>query len=148
MWKMTRLVCIVAVVAMAGPAYGRAERIPVFNMCAPVSSLDADAMAILNYAQGTDRTTVQLIASGLPIGTNQVTFESQALGGTSIPVLFEVDAQGVATLHLTMDGDWSDANIYITGTGPSSGVLFAFGPNANNSLGCTHGDCSSCESIE
>lgn len=148
MCRMTRLVCIVAVAAMAGLAYGRAERISVFNICAPATSAETDAMAILNYAQGTDSTTVQLIVSGLGFGTYQVSFESEALGGTSIPVLFEVDPHGVATLHLTMDGDWSDANIYITGAGTTSFILFAFGPNANNSLGCTHQDCISCEGIQ
>jgi hypothetical protein len=93
-------------------------------------------MAILNYAQGNDTTQVQLIADLNIVTTVRVVLTRG--DGASVASIFETDLNGSTTLHLSIDGDWSDSNIVIEDV-VSSNIRYAYGQNPNNgaALSCT-----------
>ena len=128
MLKSKRLMSVLLVGVLSATSYG-AVRIPSFTGCDGL--VDADAMAILNHAQGSDTTIVQLIMN-IPMAFVDLEAHFVRGDGARVIVPFFLDANGVATLHITMDGDWTDANIEIID--PSAPILLkvCVGQNPNN----------------
>ncbi len=126
MFRFNRIACVVAVGALVSVAFAGAVRISDadFVVFMPANADEVDAMAILSYNVGLDQTTLQLITSGLPTsgetGTATYTIGIQGSDETCDMV---VDTNGVATLHATFDGNFSRADVVITGPAPSLDVI-------------------------
>lgn len=110
MWRRFVSVAVVCAVAFAcyGIAYGAAVKIRQFEIVSQQEVESADAMAILNYASGSDKTIVQIIMSDF---TPNIEYMVGLANGPADYVW--TDNNGHATVHLTYDGDWSDSKVYI-----------------------------------
>jgi len=133
MLRSKRIASLLLVGVLAATTYG-AVRIPKFTGCG--TTPDADAMAILNYAQGNDNTIVQVIMN-LPLSYVDLEAHIIRSDGATVIVPFFLDGNGVATLHVTIDGDWTDANIEIIDPTAPIVLKYAVGQNPNNALQCT-----------
>lgn len=126
MLKYSKVACAVALCVFVGVAAAAAVKIKTFDTSFGFEGPDADGMAILNYAQGQDKTIIQMVFSGMLPDTNYLfTLVSpshclQPGGG------FITDENGHATFHGDLgappvfgsctepeNGDWSDADIYL-----------------------------------
>jgi len=126
---ITTVAACAVVLAVAGIAYGAAVKIKEFEIIGQTElSRDADAMAILNYAAGEDKTIVQIVLSAfVPDETYTYLVVSPSHTGLySTPNgTFVTDKHGHATLHLSLlappvdpssppeDGNFTDSDIYI-----------------------------------
>ena len=88
-------------------------------------------MAILNYSSGRDKTIVQLIMN-IPMAFVDLEAHAVRPDGARVIVPFFLDATGVATLHITIDGDWSGANIEIHDPSAPVELKVCVGQNPNN----------------
>lgn len=123
---LKRIAFVLVVCAVVGVAYGAAVKIRSFETYSP-ESLDADAMAILNYASGNDKTIVQIIMSDFTPGA---TYDLRLTDGVNERLDFDAittDEHGHATYHNEFSGDVStfDVELYFS----SDSTLRAFGDN-------------------
>lgn len=150
--KSRKLICAVLVCAMVGVAYGAATKIKSFTTCSAVVAacaepVDADGMAIINYANVDNKMIIQIVLSGftpsttydvglIPPDVDPNSYE-QGLGGIGIGIdAITTDLHGNANLHANFPGGFTVSNIGIylpfeipnpDGSRTRAGVLRALG---------------------
>lgn len=140
MFRFNRLVLTVMLVGVAAVAWGAVNKVNSFvvedsfvNCAGGVTYIDmdenADGMAILNYASGSDKTIVQVMVSdfsGAPLERFIVRLDPDVgdLG------TFLVDSQGNGHFHGEISGDHSGSNVELwqeVSPPPCPAVLIATG---------------------
>ena len=152
MIKYRRLLCAVLVCVMVGVAYAGATKIKSFTTCSAVVAacaepVDADGMAIINYASVDNKMIVQIVLSGftpfttydiglIPPGVDPNSF-ALGLGGIAIGIdAITTDQNGNGTFHGNFPGGFNVSNIGIyfpfeipqpDGSRLAAGILRALG---------------------
>ena len=115
MLKKTAMVLVVC--TCVSVAFGAAVKITDF-VISEEEPPGSDAMAIMNYVQGQDKTVVQIVISGFSETSYEVAVHSQTHAFPASSTIL-TDAHGHGTLHTVFNappgesGDWSDSDVWI-----------------------------------